>query len=311
MLAVTLLTVGVATNVKAEEENLEQNSNANFEQVDGNKELYDEDGQPIYVYPFKEGDEEIKVWLPYGSSVKLYRKSLNEDKLNPSLKKHQNNAKSDSQSSLGELVELEYGCYEVKEIDYEKGGYQQPKPRFRDGYTSYYGMNQEFTIPLYEPLNVEQKKKIQKIKDDLTQGIGQQRCPDKQNRKKIPVTRDETLTFVFGSNGFYNGTKTYQYPKKTDNEKLDQELPAIPEKTGGQSANPLTKNDNLSGTSPEGNNVPSNENSQTNENTQQPTGKNNAENKTWTQRAKERINKAWERFKYYINPKNWFNRWRS
>ncbi|MGN2341580.1 hypothetical protein [Streptococcus dysgalactiae] len=35
------------------------------------------------------------------------------------------------------------------------------------------------------------------------------------------------------------------------------------------------------------------------------------EPQTWTQRAKERINKAWKGFKYYINPKNWFSRWRS
>lgn len=37
--------------------------------------------------------------------------------------------------------------------------------------------------------------------------------------------------------------------------------------------------------------------------------KNNIENKTWTQRAKELINNAWSSFKYYANPINWFTSW--
>ncbi|QZT27664.1 hypothetical protein K6973_02660 [Streptococcus dysgalactiae] len=304
MLAVTLLTVGVATNVKAEEQKLEQNSNANFEQINGDKELYDEDGQRIYVYPFKEGDKEIKVWLPYGSSVKLYRKTNNEENLTE---------KSQSKASYGDLVELEYDCYERKDAEYSIYDTQSQKTRayFRDGYTSNFGRGQEYKIPLKSPFTKEQHTKINELKSKLEKGESIDKCPVKQEREDVPIKQSETLTFVFGSNGFYIGTKTYQYPKKVDNSKLSQEQNIIPENKGEQDADTLTKNNNLSNTSPEVNNAPSNENSQTNQNTQQPTGKNNAENKTWTQRAKERINKAWERFKYYINPKNWFNRWRS
>lgn len=291
MLVVVLLTIGVATNVKAEEENLEQNSNANFEQVDGNKKLYDEDGQPIYVYPFKEGDEEIKVWLPYGSSVELYRKSNKEDELDkvPTSDHGNGNAVSDNESSLGELVQLEYDCYEVKEIDYEKGGYKEPVPRFRDGHTSYYGMNQQFTIPLYAPLNTEQKKIVQKLKDDLTKGVRQNRCPSKQIRNKIPVNKDETLTFLFASNGFYNGKMVYR---------------SIPE---NHQVTTEEADTSLETTTVQENQKLSNSTQQA-EQREQP---NTKTSQTWTQRAKERINKAWKDFKYYCNPMNWFSYWKS
>ncbi|MGP6387839.1 hypothetical protein [Streptococcus dysgalactiae] len=301
VLGTVLLALGVVGNVSAEEGDSSQKETMNFQQVEGDKKIYDEDDQEIYVYPFKEGDDEIKVWLPYGSSVKLYREESDEKKL------------SKTKTSYGNLVEMEYDCYERQDVDYSVTGITSPKTKayFRDGYTSNFGRGQEYTIPLKAPFNQEQKTKINELKQKLIEGKSFDKCPAKQKRDNIPLKKSEILTFVFSSNGFYIGTKTYQYPMKVDNEKLSQEQNIIPENKGEQDADTLTKNNNLSNTSPEGNNVPSNENSQTNQNTQQPTGKNNAENETWTQRAKERINKAWEGFKYYINPKNWFNRWRS
>ncbi|HES7110861.1 TPA: hypothetical protein VO831_000414 [Streptococcus pyogenes] len=206
MLATALLALGATTNVKAEEETTSNPAEERSQFVlDGDQQkIYDDDGQEIFVYPFKEGDSEIKVWLPYGSSVRLYRKLNNEDKLD--------------ETSSGELVELEDNCYEVKENNYENGMPKEsvPQLRFRDGYKSYYGMNQQFTIPLY-------KDKLKKNEDESRGRAPQNHCPVKQKRQTEALKKNETLTFIFGSNGFYSGKLIYKNAEEVRKKKSEQE----------------------------------------------------------------------------------------
>ncbi|MDY2963804.1 hypothetical protein [Streptococcus dysgalactiae] len=98
MLAVTLLTVGVATNVKAEEaETTESQEEIKYELEGKQQEIKDENGNKIFVENFYSGAEKITVHMPKGWAVRLYRQPNSDLEGN----------------DKGTLVEVPYLCENV------------------------------------------------------------------------------------------------------------------------------------------------------------------------------------------------------
>lgn len=274
MLATALLALGATTNVKAEEQTATENQEIKF-QLDGEQqEIKDEKGNKISVDTFYSGTDNITVHMPQGWGVRLYRQK------NP-----------ESSKDRGTLVEMPYLCENVI-IDKVKDahtGQENPitESRYKDGYKK----NDEgwnYKIPLLENLTEEEKKE-KKLRDQVL--LDKNMCPTSEVRKKEPLNKDERLTFEFTVDGnFYAGSLIYVSQEKTKNNLVN-----------GQENSDTPSISNLAESN--GSSERPNEEKQEVSNLNEP--------QTWTQRAKERINKAWKGFKYYINPKNLFSRWRS
>ncbi|HHJ7374293.1 TPA: hypothetical protein ACQM1L_000845 [Streptococcus pyogenes] len=209
MLTVALLTVGVSTNVKAEEaETTESQEEIKYELEGKQQEIKDENGNKIFVENFYSGAEKITVHMPKGWAVRLYRQPNSDLEGN----------------DKGTLVEVPYFCENVV-IDTETDKHTGLKKnitqaRYKDGYRmNYDGWN--YQIPLQKNLTEEQKEE-KKLKDkDL---LNSDKCPNPEEREKEPLTKDERLTFEFrGDGNFYVGSLVYVNPNRVTKKLVDEQ----------------------------------------------------------------------------------------
>lgn len=257
----TLLTVSVATNVKAEGESnavsipLESNHSKVFE-VDG------EDSQKVIVAPFKVGDESIKLNIPnvpYGYVYASTTSTSNEKKEN----------KVEKPSAI--TVERECSALEKSKYSYNQ---ECPKTTYQiSGYRANGGG--DYTVKLKSPLD----------------------------------TGDRVVIRIFDDGHDYITTKVYHIPVK--------EILSSREENKSESESSETTKDpsGIKNILSESTDKPSNTVDLASDTQKQSTVNEESsplpteEPQAWTQRVKSRINKAWEGFKYYVNPKNWFLGW--
>ncbi|VHC70178.1 phage protein [Streptococcus pyogenes] len=263
MLAVMLLTVGVATNVKAEEEDNAvstsvENIHSKVFEVDG------EDSQKVIVAPFKVGDESIKLNIPNVPYGYVYASTTSTS-----------NEKKEDKVEKPSAITVERECSALEKSKYSYGQ-ECPKTTYQiSGYRANGGG--DYTVKLKSPLD----------------------------------TGDRVAIRIFDDGHNYITTKVYHIPVKEilssrEENKSESESSETTKDPSGiknilseSTAKPSNAVDLASDTQ--------NQSTVNEESSPLPTD----EPQAWTQRVKSLIDKAWEGFKYYVNPINWFTSWWS
>ncbi|HGK7886037.1 TPA: hypothetical protein ACJ68J_000820 [Streptococcus pyogenes] len=299
MLAVMLLTVGVATNVKAEETGADPGQDHIKFELDGEQpKIYDEDsGTYISIDPFYTGDDELTIRMPQGWSVRLYRQNENE-------------------TGYGTLVDMDYLCQEVtlyREYPSDRAPYDVKEARLKDGYRLNY-QGGTYKLPLWKPSTEQEKEEKKKYYEKLREKNHKlDTCPSKKDRQKVALHKGEKLTFVFGDDGnweagtlVYKDSETIKSDKAKDEKETrqkEQEAQTLqsedraPESTDQVSENE-TETQNKFNTELNGRERESTTNIQSHESIQDQT-----EESSWTTHFISSVKSAWEAVKH------WFRSW--
>lgn len=152
MLVVVLLTIGVATNVKADGNTAASGQNKFI--LDGPQQKVKE----VAVSDFSVGDSEIKVWLPQAWSVKVSRKNT------PIPNEEQNNVSENKEGNFSKR--LPYGTQHTIKLSSPLKKGERVTFTFRD--EDFWGAGYSFYL---DSLSIEEDKQydeeIKKIEDEL------------------------------------------------------------------------------------------------------------------------------------------------
>ncbi|HGF0449050.1 TPA: hypothetical protein ACSUUK_001765, partial [Streptococcus pyogenes] len=195
MLAVTLLTVGVATNVKAEEIVEGAESENIFKPI--KKQQYANGVPGVTIENFRVGSTKIKVNTPQFWYVDVYRD--------------------------GQRVQTDLTC-RMEGVGYSDSPIDNPVPK----YPRYYSGNRSDQWGNYE-VQLKENKVNDNVNKDK-QDIDNNTCPTKAERPDLPLKKGETVTFVFFDDGnwevgqiTYKDTFTVEEEQKAEEQKAEEQ----------------------------------------------------------------------------------------